>query len=190
MKEEYGGCRGFERNRKPYSPPLTRVQATSLEAYAHPWGRDSTGTEVGPGETPSRGGPSPCPTPMNQPKRKSKEVGGHPQLVSNPGVVLPVWERSWGDAYLTCPTWKNIWEKNQSENEWPKGVKVFNGQMFLEEKLCIPLCFQNHVVQETHESLGHVGHERVWNYMILRYVWANEKMAQQFLRNCSKSCGV
>ena len=62
--------------------------------------------------------------------------------------------------------------------------------MFLEERLCVPLCFQNEVIQETHEFLGHVGHERVWKHMLLRYAWADEKSAQQFSQNCSKLCGV
>ena len=92
--------------------------------------------------------------------------------------------------YLSCPTWKESWKKCQLGVDWPSGIKILKGQMFLEEKLCIPLCFQKQVVQENHEFLGHVGHERVWKHMSLRYAWADEKMAQDFCQECSKKCGV
>ena len=147
-------------------------------------GTGAAGAEVGPG------GASPRLTPSSQTQAKSKEGEVPPQIVTNPGDVLPVWERSWVDAYLICPTWKDIWEKTQTSSEWPLGIKVFNKQMFLEEKLFIPLCFQNEVVQENHEFLGHVGHERIWKHMDLRYAWADKKKAQHFSQNCSKFCGV
>jgi hypothetical protein len=60
--------------------------------------------------------------------------------------------------------------------------------MFLEEKLCVPLTFQEIVVQENHEFLGHVGPEKVWKHMVLRYAWADEKTARIFNDSCSKLC--
>ena len=156
-------------------------------------GTGTTGTEVSPPTAPAISGTgqgSPHPTSSLPPAGKSNAGGDQPHIVTNPQVDLPVWERHWGDLYLTCPTWKESWEKTQSGVEWPSGIKVFKGQMFLEERLCIPLCIQNEVVQETHEFLGHVGHERVWKHMILRYVWADDKKAQKFCQDCSRFCGV
>ena len=45
-------------------------------------------------------------------------------------------------------------------------------------------------MQENHEFLLHIGHERAWRHMNLRYAWADEKKAQQFSQSCSKNCGV
>jgi hypothetical protein len=148
-------------------------------------GTDATGAEeVGPE------GPSPTLTPTSQPESESSPGPDQPRFATDPAEVLPVWERDWGKAYLHCPTWGERWVKTQSPKDWPTGIKVLNGRMFLEDRLCIPLCFQNDVVQENHEFLGHIGHDRAWKHMLLRYAWADEKHAQGFSQQCSKFCGV
>ena len=70
------------------------------------------------------------------------------------------------------------------------GVTIFKGQMFFEEKLCIPMSFQNEVVQDNHEFGGHVGPERTWKHISLRYSWADEKIAQQFCQLICKKCVI
>ena len=147
-------------------------------------GTKATGKEVGP----EGASPNSISEPQNQ--DESEEGEAHPQIVTTPEDGRPVWERSWAAAYLNCPTWKEKWEKTRTSTEWPGGIKVFNQRMFLEEKLCVPLCFQNGVIQENHEFLGHVGHEKNWQHMGLRYAWADEKQAQHFSQKCSKFCGV
>ena len=99
---------------------------------------------------------NPSATPSQSSMAKSDEGDVRPQLVTTPEELGSVWEKNWGDAYLSCPTWKEKWGKTQSTTEWPHDFKFFNNQMFFEEKLCIPTCFQNDVVQENHEFLGHV----------------------------------
>jgi hypothetical protein len=57
-----------------------------------------------------------------------------------------VWEADWGDAYAKCPKWKETWEMIQGNSKWPEGFKFLRGQLFFEEKLCVPLIFQEYVV--------------------------------------------
>ena len=123
------------------TPPSGPRQGESVQVPNH-GGTGSTGAAVG------RAMPSPCPTPSSRPEDAYPVGEDPPRFVTIPKDVVSVWERAWGDMYLTCPTWKERWEKTQKLNEWPVGVKVFNGHMFLEEKWCVPLCFQDEVVQE------------------------------------------
>ena len=104
-------------------------------------------------------GPTPNPLANAQTMGKSNARDGHPQIATNPKEVEFGWERSWGEAYLTCPTWKEKWLQTQSEGEWPEGVQVFSGQMFLKGKQCVPLCFQREIIQQHHEFLLHVSSE-------------------------------
>jgi hypothetical protein len=110
--------------------------------------------------------------------------------LGSPDFFVPVWKRDWTAAYSSCPTWKERFQKAQSSKEWPTSVKVFRGQMFFEEKLCIPISFQNEVIHEYHEFLGHVGPERTWKHIALRFHWADEKGAQKFCQNVCKKCAV
>eukprot|EP00667_Euglena_gracilis_P000113 EG_transcript_113 len=109
---------------------------------------------------------------------------------TTPKDIKPVWERDWGEAYSHCPTWKEKWVATKGDSIWPKGFKVLNGQLFFEEKLCVPESFQHLVIQEIHEFLGHVGPEKVWKHMAIRFVWADEKAAKQLNQNCSKNCST
>ena len=151
---------------------------------------NATGFEGVPASAPSGANANPSPISVDGPERQSGEGGGLPPLVTTQGEILPVWKREWDKAYLTCPTWRKRWEETRSTTEWPRGIRVFDNRMFLDERLCVPLCFQNDVIQENHEFLGHVGHARVSQHMNGRYVWADESKARQSPSDCSKFCGV
>jgi hypothetical protein len=116
------------------------------------------------------------------------EGAAAPTPSATPKETKSVWERDWAVAYSECPFWKEIWLATQKKDEWPKGVKVHKDRMFFEERLCVPFSFQEFIVQEIHEFLGHVGPEKVWNFMTLRYAWADSKGARIFNESCSKNC--
>ena len=147
-------------------------------------GIDAAGNEVG--------SPGPIPTTARTPREQDESDEGpvHPLIETTPRSVVPVWERQWGAMYLTCPTWKESWQKTQAGVDWPAGIKVFSGQMFFDEKLCVPLCFQKEVIQGNHEFLGHIGWERVWRHINLRYAWADESMEKTFCHEWAKKFGV
>jgi len=132
--------------------------------------------------------PEPTSHPKDTPSTES-ETGQPPTC-----VVLEdgksVWESNWGLEYSKCPTWKNFWDQVQSHTNWPHGFKVFKGRLYYQERLCVPLGFQDHVIRENHEFLGHVGPERVWHHLVLRYQWADEKKAQNCNQNFSKKCAT
>ena len=145
---------------------------------------DATGTEVGsPRHMPSH-------TPTRPSSSETDFEGAQPLSLGNSDHLVSVWERDWGAAYLSCPTWSERYQKTRSTTGWPIGVKIFKGQMFLEEKLCIPMSFQNEVIHENHEFLGHVGSERTWKHICLRYSWSDERKAQQFCQGICKKCTI
>ena len=97
-----------------------------------------------------------------------------------------IWECDWAEAYTMCPVWKPKWEATKNVTTWPTGVKLHKNRMFFEEKLCIPTVFQDLVVQENHDFLGHVGPDRSWQHMAHRYAWADEKSAKGFNQKACK----
>ena len=148
-------------------------------------GIDAAGNEMGPGKV-----TIPSPMPTQNLEDESNTGGGQPPIETTPLGEGLVWEREWGVAYLNCPTWMQKWKDAQTATGWPAGIKVFKNRMFWEEKMCIPTCFQIEVIQENHEFLKHVGHDKTWKHMSRFYAWADEKKALKFSQECTKTCGV
>ena len=101
-----------------------------------------------------------------------------------------MWECDWGEAYVRCPAWKEKWEATKGNKNWPQGIQILGRRMFLNMKLCIPTCFQDYVVHENHDFLGHVGVEKTWYHMKNRYEWADEGMAKKITESDCKTCGI
>ena len=60
------------------------------------------------------------------------------------------------------PTMENRMENHQDpKSHWPELIKVFGTQMFYEEKLCIPAGYQEMVIMEHHNFMGHIGAKRL-----------------------------
>ena len=116
-------------------------------------------------------------------------IGGlQPPTDMTPSGNKSVWECDWGEAYTHCPTWKTQWEATSDGSGWPKGIKVLGNRMYFQELLCVPLQFQKFVVQENHDFLGHVGPDKSWHHICLRYAWADEKSAKSFNQIACKQC--
>ena len=60
--------------------------------------------------------------------------------------------------------------------------------MFYEEKLCIPAVYQEMVIMEHHNFMGHIGAQRLWNHMALQYAFAMPSEARKY--NSSLSANV
>ena len=134
--------------------------------------------------------PTPSPIESLQDSQNTMMGGGQLSSCVALGDGKSVWEVDWGTEYVKCPIWRDVWNKMHSGGEWPHGFKFFQGHLFLQEKLCVPLGFQDHVLQENHDFLGHVGAQKVWSHSNLRYRWADEKRAQRSNEEISKQCGT
>ena len=100
-----------------------------------------------------------------------------------------VWELDWGHEYEKCPRWGPVFRSAHGRcAEWPKGVKLFRGFLYSEELLCIPYSLQEIIIREHHAFLGHVGHERLWKAMELRFQWADRSSAMKFSRVVMGQC--
>jgi hypothetical protein len=70
--------------------------------------------------------------------------------------VGSVWERDWGHAYASCPTWGGPWKIIcGNESDWPQGFKRFDSLIYQGERLCVPTILQQHLIRSHHDSLGH-----------------------------------
>jgi hypothetical protein len=147
----------------------------------------SSGTGMGTGE------PNPPASTRKETLENSHNIGDGEQLPL-PDVTFQdgtsVWEQDWGKAYSGCPTWGTKWKETRNISGWPKDFKVFGNRMFFLERLCVPLQFQPSVVQENHEFLGHVGPDKTWHHMHLRFAWADEKQARTFNQGVCKQCPI
>ena len=100
-----------------------------------------------------------------------------------------VWEVDWGHEYEKCPRWGPVYRAVQGATaDWPKDVKVLNGKIYLKELLCIPWSLQEPIVREFHTFLGHVGFERLWKAMSLKYTWSEIKSAVKFAKGVMGQC--
>ena len=72
--------------------------------------------------------------------------------------------------------------------DWPKGIKFLQSKIYLEELLCIPWSLQEVVIREYHTFLGHVGFQRLWKAMEIRYVFANKDSAMKFAKGVMGHC--
>jgi len=99
-------------------------------------------------------------------------------------------EMDWSKHYLESPKWSEIWKETQEpyQTQWPKGVHIQPGRMFLDDRLCIPEKLQKPWIRAHHVFLGHVGADRVWAHMENRFAFANPQEANQFTQWVSSQC--
>ena len=58
----------------------------------------------------------------------------------------------------------------------------------MDHKLAVPFSLQNELVREHHSFLGHVGFEKLWDHMKLRFEWSDEKQAQEYAKRVLNEC--
>ena len=93
---------------------------------------------------------------------------------------MDLWERDWGKEYEVCPRWQKEFSATQTPQEvWLEGIKLFHDKMYKEELLCVPLPLQEKLIRDHHSFLGHVGFQRLWDHMSLRYEWAELGLAKK-----------
>ena len=98
-------------------------------------------------------------------------------------------QTGWKDFYEECPYWSDYWVATQDASmEWPKAIKVFDGRMFWEEKLCVPMGLQKLWIRENHAALGHVGPTKLWPELRLRATFADTQTAEKFVGEVMKQC--
>ena len=101
----------------------------------------------------------------------------------------PVFSADWGQAYAASAAWSADWQMANSPGpDWPKGIKIYGSQMFLEERLCVPEEFVARVVREHHEAALHVHGKRLMTELQRRYVFPAtadvRAKAEQVFRQC------
>ena len=95
----------------------------------------------------------------------------------------------WGEAYKSCPRWAWAWHQaHDSEKPWPEGFQVEEGKLWLTGLLCIPTSFQKEWAVEQHNFLGHVGGDRLWQYLKDRFEWADDLTAKGVVKEIVKTC--
>ena len=99
-------------------------------------------------------------------------------------------KRDWSHWYGNCKRWKDDWEKmhtTEGDFEWPQGIQINNGRMFLDRKLCVPSPVQKEFIRIEHELNGHVGFLRFWKIIGDRFEWYNKGEARKFAEKCQKN---
>ncbi len=80
----------------------------------------------------------------------------------------------WGPEYLNCSEWGDVFLLTQGVvPEWPEGSQVMKWKLIFDGKTCVPSPLQEKLIYDHHEFLGHVGFSRLWEHMILRYLFGD-----------------
>ena len=113
----------------------------------------------------------------------------------NVALIVPFFQDiptgDWSEFYENCTWWSQFWEDTHTPNgNWPSGVQIHGGRMYLEDKLCVPIGLQEAWIREYHAAHGHVGPDRLWHHVEPHAVFADHKKAQEFFWVVHHQCEV
>ena len=81
-----------------------------------------------------------------------------------------VLELNWVSEYVHSFAWGEVWKKvHDPAGEWPRGYRLHDGKLYLDEKLCIPESLSLRVVMAHHVFCAHVAGQRLILEMSRRY---------------------
>ena len=122
-------------------------------------------------------------------------LGGQPTCSSTQEGTVTFQEvhlLDWTAEYESCPIWSETWKATLEPYQlnWPKGIHVTKGRMFLNDKLCIPEAIMKPWIRAHHAFMGHVGSERIWAHMETRFVFSDPRAAKQFTHFVGDMCEI
>ena len=90
---------------------------------------------------------------------------------------------------MNCSKWRDVYLSTQGmESDWPEGFQLKGDRLIENGKICVPTPLQEKVIYDHHQFLGHVGFERIWAHMDLRYSWGNLPGAKKFAKEVMGVC--
>ena len=152
--------------------------------------KSPTASEVGPGEDFSEEEEENEENEINSEDEEDQgnSQGGEPVIGAPLGSCN---QPDWSQWYAQCERWGELWDNLQNyqeDDEWPENTQIVEGRMFQNSKLCIPTPLQKEWVRLTHQFLGHVGVERMWKILEVRYEWGDEEDAKEFAKWVTREC--
>ena len=57
--------------------------------------------------------------------------------------------------------------------------------MVYRDRVCIPLQAQYGLIRAHHDTMAHVGYEKLWRHMEVRFEWADREYAQKIRKASS-----
>ena len=126
---------------------------------------------------------------QREPKRFAKLRHGH---TFHPRLATPsVLDEDWSNTYENCPIFSQIWNEIHGDPEiWPQGIKLFNGKIYREEKLCIPTGLAMRIVGAQHIFGGHLGVEKLVRSLRLRYEFAETTSLWTMAKEIKAMCNT
>ena len=126
---------------------------------------------------------------QREPKRFAKLRHGH---TFHPRLATPsVLDEDWSNVYENCPIFSQIWNEIHGDPEiWPQGIKLFNGKIYREEKLCIPTGLAMRIVGVQHIFGGHLGVEKLVRSLRLRYEFAETTSLWTMAKEIKAMCNT
>ena len=76
-----------------------------------------------------------------------------------------------------------MWLDSHTENStWPKGVKLAQGRMYCDDKLCVPTSLAKAWIREHHTFTGHIGAKRLWAHLRELFEFFDMEYAENFTK--------
>jgi len=95
----------------------------------------------------------------------------------------------WGYEYKKCSIWAKIWEECHDPLAlWPEGYRILNNKLYFQEKLVIPAQLQEMVIQEYHQFMGHLGGEKLWKVLEIKFLFAKTLECKKYTKWVTKAC--
>jgi hypothetical protein len=102
-----------------------------------------------------------------------------------------IWELDWVGEYERCPEWREPFLGTRGgtpEGVWPKGFHRADKFLVKENRICVPTGLQGRLIYDHHQFLGHVGYQRLWQHMGVRYDWGDFARAQKLAKTIMGVC--
>ena len=122
------------------------------------------------------------------PKKFAQMRSNQTQMPKN--TTLSILDEDWSSFYEACPHFGHLWRHIKDETEpWPENVKIFNGKIYQNEKLCVPKGLAAQVLGAQHIFGGHMGIEKLVKSAKLRFEFGDPlsiwKLAQSVKQQCN-----
>jgi hypothetical protein len=122
------------------------------------------------------------------PAQQPPQPAAHPPRAAPPPDAE---EHEWDAEYTQCQHFGPMWQAlkdAQHQAPWPRGLRKADGKMLQDNLWCIPDSLTGTILRKLHETIGHLGGDRLWREAQRQYRFAAEDQAKAIATRIHQQC--
>ena len=114
-----------------------------------------------------------------------------PDVAQSSSSTHDAQQREWYQEYDCSLQWGDVWKATQVPGGvWPEGIRIHQGRMISEGRICVPESRVQEVLREHHEFMGHAGVHKVVKEVYRRYALPVSVRVHEAVRAVQRGCAV